>query len=663
MWSWGHNSVDLSGNATTGGKNFGHNLSLYKVKYSISNATISATLSNQILRCYAHYGYGSTGLKAIILNGDLVGSVTDGDAEKYLDPCICTNEIARYNSSNSNSGWAWGDKASPVFAQIKAYDFFPTCYGLTKNAKFLMGGWGEFDKYSLDDPVNPYISMEPSSGAWPQIKLIVSKNKYNVADLRNYTPKNTDRITIFTGRFEVEDAYWSDWDDADSVTYGHCAGTHNASGGCKNCDATCKSGYSIVSTSCDWLDFLNTDCGCRVWCKKLPNLITRYDLNNFFFVNLETKSYSPSTNQDDVKKNKHIATLQKDGSNWICFCGDGKLDVTVTPTPGTIAYKNASNADLSSSVASFADVDYEISPETHLYVLQSDGTYKITLTLTNVQISNARMNDTSSVTRYAHPNLTADGIKNVRIVDFGYNDSGKPRVYGNVAFGSTGNSPNGQTYGNLEHLKYWITPGNKNHLYRTDGIAGDYFVQLLDFNGNIPAIQWFLSENGVYGTYANNYSFSGLHRVFFPDGEQEYHATYGARVNLTSTGVNQKMAFVFGGFTCPINNVLMLNGYQTGAGTGQILPPTTNLPDVAVARVTAAACSKLTTAAGSNTMVYVIKYGTTNATLDSCGASGKIKLYPAVNSEEDLNKTLHEIAADIKSFAGYSAPQTEEIGP
>ncbi|MDR1235857.1 MAG: hypothetical protein LBJ96_02515, partial [Holosporaceae bacterium] len=656
MWNWEHNTVAISG--TTGGVNFGHNLSLYKVKYRISGATISsATLSNQILRCYAHYGYGSSGVKAIILNDGHAGALIDSP-EKYLDPCISTN------ASNSSTGWIWGGTGSVQLALIKAYDFYPTCYGLTKNAKFLMAGAGDVSCYSSADPVNPYISMEPSSGTWPQIKLIIANNHYNVADLKDHTPKNTDRITIFTGRFEVEDAYWSEEADADSVDFGYCAGTHNASGGCKNCKAGCNSGYSIVSTSCDWLNWLNTDCGCKVRCKKLPNLVTRYDLNSFFFVNMETKSYSTSTDKNDVIKNKHIATLQKDNFNWICFCGDGKLDVTVTPTPGTIGYKNASNADQSSSVASFTDVDYDISPETHLYVLQSDGTYKIALTLTNVQISNARMNNTSSVTRYAHPNLTADGIKNVRIVDFGYSDSSKPRKYGNVVFGSDVNGNlGGKAYENLEHLKYWTTSGNNNHLYRTDEIAGDYFVQLLDFNGNIPAVQWFFSENGAYGPYTNNYSFSGLHRVFFPQGEQEYHATYGARVNLISTGVDQKMAFVFGGFTCPINNVLMLNGYQTGAGTGQIAPPTTtNSPDAAVAIVTADACTKLAAAVGSNTMVYVIKYKTTDTSLNSCVATGKIKTY-SVSSETDLNETLHEIAADIKSFAGYSAPQTEEIDP
>ncbi|MDR1236282.1 MAG: hypothetical protein LBJ96_04720, partial [Holosporaceae bacterium] len=67
----------------------------------------------------------------------------------------------------------------------------------------------------------------------------------------------------------------------------------------------------------------------------------------------------------------------------------------------------------------------------------------------------------------------------------------------------------------------------------------------------------------------------------------------------------------------------------------------------AVAIVTADACTKLATAAGSDTKVYVIKYGTTDTSLDSC-ADDPDNIY-TVDSEAELNEALHEIAADIKS--------------
>jgi hypothetical protein len=277
------------------------------------------------------------------------------------------------------------------------------------------------------------------------------------------------------------------------------------------------------------------------------------------------------------------------------------------------------------------------------------------------------MNDTNLVVRYSHPNLLADGLKNVRIIDFGYNDSGKPRVYGNVAFSNANNSPSGKIYENFEHLKYWVTTVyNYNHFFRTDGVAGDYFVQLLDYNGNIPGLKWFLTPSGMYGTYTNNYSFSGLHRVFFPDGEHEYNPSAGIRFDMIS---GDRLTFVFGGFTMPINNALLLNGYQAGAGTGEIAPPYptfngfVNTPEASVARVTSDTCTKLKAAAGTNTMVYVIKYRSATSTqLDSCGPTGKIKVY-SVTSEADLNAKLHEIASDIKSFADYQDPSVGDITP
>ena len=55
---------------TSGGANFGHNLSLYKVRYATTNAFISdATLTNQFLRDYiGQYGRGQSGYKQLILS-------------------------------------------------------------------------------------------------------------------------------------------------------------------------------------------------------------------------------------------------------------------------------------------------------------------------------------------------------------------------------------------------------------------------------------------------------------------------------------------------------------------------------------------------------------------------------------------------------------------
>jgi hypothetical protein len=347
---------------------------------------------------------------------------------------------------------------------------------------------------------------------------------------------------------------------------------------------------------------------------------------------------------------------------------------TATGMVGNITVTGQQNMDTLQTIT-IRPVDYDFVPT-------ADGYYTVTIPCTNVVISDPLLSITSPVTHYVHPNIVADEIKNVRIVDFNKRTSaGKPQSYGSVVFGrNTGGSLySTHTDETFAHLNYWTTSNNYNYLYRTNSVAennvGDYFIHVMDCGGNSPSIEWFFPHetpsgssktgygDGRYGLYEGKYAFSGLHRVFIPWGEQEIYDNCGVRFNIISTGVDQKLAFFLGGFTCPINNVLMLNGYQTGAETNEIAPSMSaeNLPDAAVAKVTVDACAKLAEVAGEDTMVYVIKYGADVDVLDSCGAAGKIKVYPVVNSEEDLNKTLHEIAADIKSFAGYSAPQTEEI--
>ncbi|MDR0555608.1 MAG: hypothetical protein LBG20_01180 [Holosporaceae bacterium] len=779
MWNWVHNmspngemngrpnTIDLSDNAHTGGVNFGHNLSLYKVKYALSNASISlATLSNQILRCYAHYGHGSSGLKSIIPNSSdhVCSSVTNADAEEYLDPCICPN--GNGDHYNRNDGWIW-NTSTPQYAQVKSYNFHPACYGVQK-VKFLMTA------HVLTDYGEKELGVH-ESGGWKSKEVIVGGNKYNVFNLTNVNSAYSDKVLVCTGRFQYKskesrtvtstfrcDAFCEcsgdtsiDNECCDSVGnkgktsfwYPRSVATgipHHPPPGESNYEFGKNGGKSFYQTgpgwsgsstfvewtkdgsstdglrvrytfTCDayktydengdvtdsnWPENLTYSCTCgNQQCSK-DNSIKhndcgrcneadwsatttsqtyspyRYDLNNFFFVNTETKSYNPNATKDDVIENKCIATLEKESEKWLCFCGDGKLEVRITPTgtvSGTIAHKNASNADASTTVTNYNSQTITIDPATHLYEPQGDGTYKINLRLTNVVVSNPAMVSTTLVLRYKHPNLVDDGVKNVRIVDFNKSVNGKPQSHGAVVFGGDANgSLVSKSYSDYQHLKYWITTGHYNHMYRTDSDTtknvGDYFMHLMDVDGNIPSIQWFFSSSatGDFGTYADSYSFSGLHRVFFPLGEQEYHSSYGARVNLTSGG---KMAFFLGGFTIPINHALQNNGFQATSGTLNSTLSTT--PNAAVAAVTAAAYDQLRTdfpaidtATDTGTRVYVIKYGSGYTTvLDSLDDDDDgVKTYSA-SSESTLIARLHEIANDIKSFAQYTNARVEETIP
>jgi hypothetical protein len=369
-------------------------------------------------------------------------------------------------------------------------------------------------------------------------------------------------------------------------------------------------------------------------------------------VNQNLKGFIADITDDDVQYNRGVGlqTLSSDLSssikagNYIVFQGDGELHVTVVSTlPGTIKHTTPAGGTVTDT---YTNADYQtitIDPTSYKYVDDGKGRYQITLTLTNMEIANAKMVDDLPVCEYS----TIAKPDNSRVVDFSKGDDGKPESSGNVAFGynSNGALNANKIYESVELLKYWTTTSaNDNNLYRTDKVAGDYFIQLLDYNGNAPAVQWFLVTNGLYAPYGDQYSFSGLHRVFFPYGEQKYDSSNEARVKLTSTGANQKMAFVLGGFTLPLNHALYNKGYQD----------VSVISDTSVALVTIAACEKLKSEMGSNTNIYVIAYRTTASDqIKSCASDSSSPYFQSATTEAKLNEALSKIAADIKIFANH----------
>ena len=74
----GSTSTPSSSVHSSGGKNFGHNLSVYKVRYTATNAFISdAVLTNQWLRDYiGQYGRSGSGYKQLILNTGALANYT-----------------------------------------------------------------------------------------------------------------------------------------------------------------------------------------------------------------------------------------------------------------------------------------------------------------------------------------------------------------------------------------------------------------------------------------------------------------------------------------------------------------------------------------------------------------------------------------------------------
>ncbi|MDR1982554.1 MAG: hypothetical protein LBQ08_02020 [Holosporaceae bacterium] len=299
-----------------------------------------------------------------------------------------------------------------------------------------------------------------------------------------------------------------------------------------------------------------------------------------------------------------------------------------------------------------------ISPEEFNFEIEGTGYYLVKVPCQNVYISSVKMLDETPFLRYTHPNLMTDGIKNVRIIDFNKNNGGKPQSYGHVTFEAVF-----PKYEIWNHLKFWTIYDKNNYIRPTDSVVGDYFLQIMDHENNVPGLEWKFphytnSENGrtgygsdskYYEEYAVKYLFSGLHRVFLPYGEFEKG---GAGFDMLDS---IKASLVFGGLTLNMNYVLCNNNYQISAGDNEIVPSVIIPPETALTKVASDAYRKLQNDF-PNAKIYIIKYKTKKETgFDSCASN----IYFA-DSESELNERLEEVAKDIKSFAQYRDALVDE---
>ncbi len=383
IWNMSNRGSSIYAISSTGGMNFGRNLSPKKLKYKLFYSQLTgAILSRQVLRCYAHYGHaGADPLrnKPLILNEDYHADSRnfEGNTGKYFDPCISVNDGYYRKELENNTcrfyatcpvegGWTWGGQQKPQFAQIKAYNFRPICYGMTRG-KFVMSSCG----------LHPYGDR--------QIKIATSSDEENwiiansLADSNQYTVHNItrsaygDRVQVFTGRCQTktsrDTSYWTGKHEASATLGFWCLGTSyvgwmfvpislaaldivnednekaiNLISGCWNCKAKCQEGEVLIAQTCIWNDgwmFLKkNNCRCNRKCITRDDTYyaKHYDLNNFFFVNGDNKTYGGNISSlKDAKllKNQGIYSLietklHDEESGWLCFCGDGQLDLNVT---------------------------------------------------------------------------------------------------------------------------------------------------------------------------------------------------------------------------------------------------------------------------------------------------------------------------------------------
>ncbi len=183
-----------SGYFTTGGPNFGNNLSTKKVKIKFSGCKLNkATISNQILRFYSSYD-GSL----VENNSGSIWSGAPAAMKKKMDPCIDASE----NYNNSTSGWLFNSGG-----YINAYDFKPKCYGVSKLNRFVMAADGFNDSAVVAD--NAKINYNSSWNNIGSIKYDTSSGR----KYRSYTgtssyPSSTNYSQVSTGKFQIESYYY-----------------------------------------------------------------------------------------------------------------------------------------------------------------------------------------------------------------------------------------------------------------------------------------------------------------------------------------------------------------------------------------------------------------------------------------------------------------------
>lgn len=126
-----------SGKYTTKGPNFGHNLSVKKLKFTTSRCILDkVSLSNQILRFYGTYGKNEINNKELIQNSN--GST---EPEKRMDPCIdlsYTDPNGYNDLAHCAGSTKWSFSSDNDNYYIKAHNLFLTFKGISMGDNFVM---------------------------------------------------------------------------------------------------------------------------------------------------------------------------------------------------------------------------------------------------------------------------------------------------------------------------------------------------------------------------------------------------------------------------------------------------------------------------------------------------------------------------------------------
>jgi hypothetical protein len=199
-----------SGYYTTKGPNFGHNLSVKKVKLGLSGCKLTkATLSNQILRFYGSYS-SDNGQSLIENSSNSVWSGCPANMRKRIDPCIYANYGSYYGAID---GWTFesnGTENGFNRYYIKANTFQPACYGVSRINQFICAADG-FPSDGTLIPEDAQIYNSTSSN-WASIGNI-SYNTSNGTKYRCFSscylyPSSLSYVWVNTGKFKINELYY-----------------------------------------------------------------------------------------------------------------------------------------------------------------------------------------------------------------------------------------------------------------------------------------------------------------------------------------------------------------------------------------------------------------------------------------------------------------------
>jgi hypothetical protein len=646
-----------NGYSSTNGVNFGHNLSKYKVRYSLNNSVITnCVLKNQVIRHYmGHYGCNAPNIKPLIINTGVLGNKQTGGT--YMPIVLGTSLPACDTTDLEQVAW------------LSAYR--DSC--ITDNASAC--------RYNLSDGI-----------AYGMVIEGVDRNYiFSIPGVST----GTLFAVLLTGTYDFyHSSNGSDWIDDGSVK---------------------------LNSGWEWT-------GRGQLTSESDILYVKLTVNNniyqYYLVNAEDKLFIPNITEEDITNNRGVGLQTLSGKlsdqitagNYIVFQGDGELHVTVEPVPQITRVK-PDGVEATTSTAGNQVIT--ISPETHLYEEQPGGTYKIMLTLNNVQISDAQPVNPNPVFEY--PKLRMPEMS--RVIDFSQKASDEKFVYNicgdessvatagnyfmyaddvNTSISRIGIRWNANT-GNWEYYNSDVVNKKSpwNHFWCMN-YPGDMYLILnvQDKNQTTPQLNfnWWYRDSSQIRQYFDG----GLIRAFNVFATDFYIGTYTGDTkthafeiyNVTDTGIPPVMA----GLTMPINAILFHGASgstkhhyawqsskkvtgetpdegetpsdgETPTEGGTLLTDGGMIRDATAAcrAVTADACAKLKTD-NPNLRIYVVKYrkqvqykhkilGTTQSFdydyIDKCASEPKYAYEAA--TEIQLAEKLQAIADDVKSWSGYQA--------